>query len=112
MFHRGEIKENGKYKILSMHFPPNSCQQTNGLIALEIANVSKQDLGQYKCGLQMSGIMLAERHIPFYDFGEHYWEFISNENIGSDCINRGELHLNGRGVYKLACNFREHINGN
>ena len=40
------------------------------------------------------------------------WDFISNDNIDSDCINRGGLHLNGRGVYKLACNFREHINGN
>jgi len=67
-----EIKEDGKYKIIFMHSPPNSCQQTKGLVALEIANVSKHDLGHYKCGLQMSGIKLAERDIPFYDFGELY----------------------------------------
>jgi len=71
-FHGGEIEEDGKYKIISMHSPPNSCQQTNGLVTLEIANVSKHDLGHYKCGLQMSDIKLAERDIPFYDFGELY----------------------------------------
>ena len=71
-FHGDEIKEDGKYKIISMHSPPNSCQQTKGLVALEISNVSKHDLGHYKCGLLMSDRKLAERDIPFYDFGELY----------------------------------------
>ena len=40
------------------------------------------------------------------------WKFLSNENIDSSCLNSGGLHLNRRGVYKLAGNFREVINGN
>ena len=38
------------------------------------------------------------------------WTFISNENIDASCINKGGLHLNRKGVYKLAGNFRDHIN--
>ena len=38
------------------------------------------------------------------------WTFISNENIDASCINKGGLHLNRKGVYKLAGNFRNHIN--
>ena len=37
------------------------------------------------------------------------WTFISNENIDASCINKGGLHLNRKGVYKLAGNFRNHI---
>ena len=40
------------------------------------------------------------------------WTFISNENIDASCINKGGLHLNRKGVYKLAGNFRNHINNN
>lgn len=40
------------------------------------------------------------------------WKFLSNENIDTSCLNSGGLHLNRRGVYKLAGNFREVINGN
>ena len=39
------------------------------------------------------------------------WKFLSNENIDTSCLNSGGLHLNRRGVYKLAGNFREVING-
>ena len=38
------------------------------------------------------------------------WTFISNENIDASCINKGGLHLNRKGVYKLASNLRNHIN--
>ena len=40
------------------------------------------------------------------------WTFISNENIDASSINKGGLHLNRTGVYKLAGNFRNHINSN
>ena len=66
-FHDKEIKEDDlKYKIFWRYFTPNSCQQSKGLAALSIANVSKEDLGQYKCVLQMSGITLAEKDVFFF----------------------------------------------
>ena len=66
-----EIKENsdGKYKIFSNYSTPNLCQQTKGLIALQIANVTKHDLGQYKCELLESSILLAVKDISFYKYG-------------------------------------------
>ena len=40
------------------------------------------------------------------------WDFISNNNIGEDCLNRSGLHLNRRGVYHLVSNLRDYINEN
>ena len=39
------------------------------------------------------------------------WVFIDNSNIKEDSLNRSGLHLNRKGVYRLASNFREYING-
>ena len=35
--------------------------------------------------------------------------FISNNNIGYNCLNRGGLHLNRKGVFTLASNLRNHL---
>ena len=35
------------------------------------------------------------------------WSFISSENIDASSIKKGRLYLNGKGVYKLAGNFRK-----
>ena len=39
------------------------------------------------------------------------WVFIDNSNIKEDSLNRGGLHLNRKGVFRLASNCREYING-
>ena len=39
------------------------------------------------------------------------WVFIDNSNIKEDSLTRSGLHLNREGVYRLASNFRECING-
>ena len=68
----GEINEHayGKFEIFASYSTPDSCQQSKGLVALQIRNVSSQDLGQYKCGLQLSGMILAEKDVSFFDFGK------------------------------------------
>ena len=70
--HGGEIKEHthGKYEKFESYSTPDSCQQSKGLVALQIRNVSSQDLGQYKCGLQLSDMILAEKDVSFFDFGK------------------------------------------
>ena len=39
------------------------------------------------------------------------WKFISNQNIGPDCLNQGGIHLNRKGIFKLASIFKDMING-
>ena len=39
------------------------------------------------------------------------WVFIDNSNIKEDSLNRSGLHLNRKGVNRLASNFREYIDG-
>ena len=39
------------------------------------------------------------------------WVFINNSNIKEESLNRSGLQLNRKGVYCLASNFREYING-
>lgn len=36
-------------------------------------------------------------------------DFISHDNIPEDCLNNGGLHLNRKGVYNLANNFRKYL---
>ena len=36
-------------------------------------------------------------------------DFISHDNIPGDCLNNGGLHLNRKGVFNLANNFRKHL---
>lgn len=69
-FQDREIKENGRYKVFYKRQPPNVCQQSKRLVTLRITNVSKEDLGQYLCALQLSNTTLAEKDVPFYDFGK------------------------------------------
>ncbi|KAJ7385109.1 hypothetical protein OS493_017477 [Desmophyllum pertusum] len=66
-FQEIEIKKNTKYQIFFKHQPPKFCQQSNGLTILQITNVSKDDLGQYTCALQLSNTTLTEKDIPFYE---------------------------------------------
>ncbi len=69
-FQERVIEENEKYKVFSNYKPPNTCQRSRGSVTLHIKNVSKEDLGQYICVLQLSNISLGEKDIPFYDFGK------------------------------------------
>ena len=71
-FQDKDLKEDGRYKIFSEYSPPNSCEQSKGLVAFQIGNVSKHDFGQYMCSLQMSGVTLAEKGISFYELGKFY----------------------------------------
>ncbi|XP_078371996.1 uncharacterized protein LOC144655586 [Oculina patagonica] len=67
-FHDKVIEENKKYKVFYNYQAPNTCQRSRGSVTLHIRNVSKEDLGQYMCVLQLSNITIAEKEIPFYDF--------------------------------------------
>ena len=64
------IKENEKYRVFYHYQPPNICQQSRVSSILHIKNVSKDDLGQYICILQLSNMPLAEKDVPFYEFGK------------------------------------------
>ena len=44
-------------------------------------------------------------------FQSNNWVFIDDSNIKEDSLNRSGLDLNRKGVYRLASNFREYING-
>lgn len=37
-------------------------------------------------------------------------DFISHDNISEDCLNNGGLHLNRKGVFNFAANFRKYLN--
>ena len=36
-------------------------------------------------------------------------DFINNANVGDDCLSRDGLHLNPKGVFTLATNFKDYI---
>lgn len=55
-----ELKETEKHRIYHRVDSPNSCNQSDGITHLHISNVSKLDIGQYKCVLLMSGMKIAE----------------------------------------------------
>jgi len=55
-----ELKENGSYSIVYRMDPPNSCAQAEGWTFLHIDNVSNGDLGQYKCAILKSNMILGE----------------------------------------------------
>ena len=40
------------------------------------------------------------------------WYFIDNGRIDKDCLNRGGLHLNRKGIFNLATNFKSFITSN
>ena len=40
------------------------------------------------------------------------WDFISHDNISVDCLNNSGLHLNRKGVFNLARNFRNYLHTN
>ena len=41
----------------------------------------------------------------------HGFDFILNDNVGRDCLNKSGLHLNRKGIYNIACNFKNYIDG-
>lgn len=55
-----ELKETGKHRIYHRVDSPNSCNQSDGITHLHISNVSKLDIGQYRCVLLMSDMKIAE----------------------------------------------------
>ena len=71
MFKNGkEIKNvSRKYKILSAFSPPNSCQQKKGAVHLHVENLSKEDLGTYKCALLESDMEIAVEDVHLYEYG-------------------------------------------
>ena len=59
----------GKYKILNTFAPPNSCQQKKGTVHLHIENLTKEDLGTYKCALLESDMKIAVEDVHLYEYG-------------------------------------------
>ena len=59
----------GKYIILSSFSVPNSCQHTISVVYLHIANVTRKDLGTYKCALLQSDAEIALEDVLFYEYG-------------------------------------------
>ena len=68
MFKNGREIANvsGKYKIFSAFSVPNSCQHTKGVVYLYVENVTREDLGTYKCALLESDLEIAVEDVPFY----------------------------------------------
>lgn len=64
------INEDEKYKIFQSNSSHNSCRQTKSFAVLQISKISKHDIGQYKCWLQKSGIMLAGKDVFLSGFGK------------------------------------------
>ena len=55
-----ELKQAEKHRIYHRVDSPNSCNQSDGITHLHISNVSKLDIGQYKCVLLMPDMKIAE----------------------------------------------------
>ena len=55
-----ELKQTEKHRIYHRVDSPNSCNQSDGITHLHISNVSKLDIGQYKCVLLMPDMKIAE----------------------------------------------------
>ena len=69
-FNENDIQENGKYNMSYGIDPPNVCLQSTGWMSLRIANLSKKDLGQYKCAVMSPNTTLGEDDINFWDAGK------------------------------------------
>ena len=68
--HEREITDvYGKYKILSNFSSPNSCQQNRGAVYLHVENLTREDLGTYKCVLFQNDVKIAVEDVPFYEYG-------------------------------------------
>ena len=65
-----EVQENGRYKMLYGMDPPNSCAQSLGRTRLQITNISKQDLGNYKCAVLKSNLTLGEDDVFLKDMSK------------------------------------------
>ena len=74
---RKEAFGGGKYGIFSEYSSPNSCQQTKGSVALQIARVNTHDLGQYKCKLLDPDSVIAVKDIPLLEDGR-FFSVVSN----------------------------------
>ena len=59
----------GKYKLLNAFSSLNSCQQKKGTVSLQIENLTKEDLGTYKCTLLESDMGIAVEDVPLYEYG-------------------------------------------
>ena len=55
-----KLMETEKHRIYHRVDSPNFCNLSYGITHLHIRNVSKLDIGQYKCVLLMSGMKIAE----------------------------------------------------
>ena len=71
MFNNGTEITNafGKYKILNAFSSPNSCQQKKGTVSLQIENLTREDLGTYKCALLESDMEIAVEDVSLYGYG-------------------------------------------
>ena len=64
------IKKSDKYKIYTENSFPNSCQHSKCLAYLQIANTSKDDVGQYFCELKVNRTTLGKKDVRFHHFGK------------------------------------------
>ena len=71
MFNNGTEITNafGKYKILNAFSSLNSCQQKKGTVSLQIENLTREDLGTYKCALLESDMEIAVEDVSLYGYG-------------------------------------------
>ena len=59
----------GKFKIISTFSSPNSCQQQKGAVYLHVENLTREDLGTYKCVLFENDVEIAVEDVLFYEYG-------------------------------------------
>ena len=59
----------GKFKINSTFSSPNSCQQKRGAVYLYVENLTREDLGTYKCVLFENDVEIAVEDVLFYEYG-------------------------------------------
>ena len=60
---------NGKFKIISTFSSPNSCQQKRGAVYLHVENLTREDLGTYKCVLFENDVEISVEDVLFYEYG-------------------------------------------
>lgn len=80
------IQESGKYNMKYNIDPYNWCLQSTVLMSLRIKKFSKQDFGQYKCGVLSSNAVLGQDDISVWGTGKA--DLYNYKNIYNKQINK------------------------